>query len=312
VSFTVIIFNTLLKFFVISSFLGITLTACSPASGNPPSVYTSTTPVAQAVDSVPLNSDGQKFKQIRQTAIAQNLSQKSMSQIMQIIAQQFLGAQYKAGLLDQTAHETLVASLTQFDCLLFVETVLALSRGIAKADYTYLTFTQHIVEQRYRQGQIGSYCDRLHYFSEWIADNQKSGTLVNLTPKLGGIPFNKKLNFMTTHRSSYPQLVNHEANYQCIAKIEQNLSTLHLTYIPTNRLKSIYPQLESGDIIGITTKIAGLDVTHTGLVYRQGNQVGFIHASPIGRVTIATDLQQYVRRVPQAIGIFVVRPLDPR
>ena len=113
---------------------------------------------------------------------------------------------------------------------------------------------------------------------------------------------------MTTHRESYPPMVKSEANYRCIAQVEKNLQSLHLTYLPTARVGSIYSQLKSGDIIAITTNIKGLDVTHTGLVYRQGNQVGLIHASPVGRVTIARDLQQYVSRVPKAIGIFVVRP----
>jgi hypothetical protein len=116
---------------------------------------------------------------------------------------------------------------------------------------------------------------------------------------------------MTTHQGSYPQLVNNEANYQCIAKVEQKLNQLNLSYIPTNRIKYIYSHLQSGDIIGITTHIVGLDVTHTGLVYRQGNQVGLIHASPVGGVSIAADLQQYVSRVPSASGIVVVRPVDP-
>ena len=37
-----------------------------------------------------------------------------------------------------------------------------------------------------------------------------------------------------------------------------------------------------------------------------------IHASPAGQVTIAKDLQKYISKVDKAIGIFLVRPLDPR
>jgi Protein of unknown function (DUF1460) len=306
--------NFMTKFSIFLLLLGLLLTSCTPATGNPPtSLEPSVTPtVLPKVDPIPNNADGQRFQQIRNKAIAENLSQKPLDAMMQNIAKQFLGSAYQAGLLDKSAKETLVASLTQFDCVLFVETVLALVRGIAVEDYTYSTFTQNIVDQRYRQGKMETYCDRLHYFSEWIADNEKRGNVVNLTPSLGGIPLNKTLNFMTTHRGSYPQMVKNEANYQCIAQVERNLRQLNLTYLPTSRIKSVYSQLKSGDIIAITTNIAGLDVTHTGLVYRQGNQVGLIHASPAGQVTIATDLQKYVSRVPKAIGIFVVRPVDPR
>ncbi len=61
------------------------------------------------------------------------------------------------------------------------------------------------------------------------------------------------------------------------------------------------------------TNIAGLDTTHSGLVYRfPDGKIGLIHASPAGQVTIAKDLQKYISKVDKAIGIFVVHPLDPR
>ena len=302
------------KFLLIFIFLDILFAFCSPAKANPSTSIAQTQPLtfSQQGDSIPNTADGKRFKEIRQRAKAQNLSQKTLDKMIKQITTQFIGTPYKAGLLDKSAKETLVASLTQFDCLLFVETVIALVRGIAVEDYTYSTFTDNIVAQRYRQGKMDTYCDRLHYFSEWIADNEKRGNVVNLTSSLGGIPLHKTLNFMTTHRESYPQIVQNEENYQCIAEVEQNLRPLNLTYLPTSHLIFLYPQLKSGDIIGITTNIAGLDVTHTGFIYRQENQVGLIHASPAGQVTIATDLQQYVSKVPKAIGIFIVRPTDPR
>lgn len=257
------------------------------------------------------NSDEKKFQQIMNLAQANKLYEQRLETIIQTVAQQFIGVKYQAGLLDQTNKESLFISLTKFDCVLFVETVLGLVKGITVQDYNYSTFITNIQEQRYRTQNV-TYCDRLHYFSDWIAENENKGFVKNLTPSLGGIPLDKQLNFMTVNRSKYPQLNNNESNFQCIKKVEENLNKLNLSYIPTNKIKSIYPQLKSGDIIGITTKIKGLDVTHTGLIYRQNNQTGLIHASPAGQVTVAKDLQSYVQNVPQAIGIFVIRPLDPR
>ena len=296
-----------LSFFLLC--LGFFSIFCSPVEGNSPITSINIKNISLKLETIPNTLDGKRFKQIMEYAVTQNLSQQPLDEIIQKIARQFLGASYQAGLLDRGSEETLIASLTQFDCVLFIETVIALVKGIAIEDYTYSTFTKNIINQRYRQGQMANYCDRLHYFSEWISDNQKRGNLVNLTPTLGGITLQKNLNFMTVHRDSYPQMVKSEKNYQCIAEVEKNLQQLNLTYLPTHRLFSIYPKLKSGDIIGITTNIAGLDVTHTGLVYRQGNRVGLIHASPAGRVTIATDLQQYVSHIPKAIGVFVVRPI---
>ncbi len=231
---------------------------------------------------------------------------------MQTIAKQFLGRPYKANLLDQSQQETLVVSLKQFDCMLFIETVLAIARGVAVQDYSYRTFVDRIREQRYRNGEINGYCSRLHYFSEWLLDNEKRGTVKNIGQGLKSVPLNKKLNFMSRHRNKYPRLVD-DVTYNCRVETEAKLGEIKLNYIPTNQLHQAYGQLHSGDIVAVATDIPGLDVTHTGLVYRHSDgSIGFIHASPIGEVTIARDLQRYVSRVESAIGILVARPIDPR
>jgi hypothetical protein len=262
---------------------------------------------------IPPTKDGERFRRIMQEAIAQKLHQRPMGEIMQAIAQQFLGAAYKADLLDHSNEETLVVNLNQFDCVLLVETVLAIARGAAVQDYSYSTFVNHLRDQRYWDGQINGYCSRLHYFAEWIYDNQKRGTVENLGLKLGGVPLAKKMDFMSTHRQSYPPMAKDNANYQCMVQREAQLDGVTVDYIPTNKIRSVYSQLQPGDIIAVATNIPGLDVTHTGLVYRQPNgTIGFIHASPAGQVTIARDLHRYVSRVSRAIGILVVRPLDPR
>ncbi len=200
--------NLMAKNPLISFFLSTLCAACSPNIGNSSTDF-STIPVyqtplttlsednqqkqtkpvtpisipnstlAQVVDTIPNDPDGERFKQIIEKAIAIKLHEKPIDEIIQTIAHQLLGTSYQAGLLDQTPNETLIASLTKFDCVLFIETVLALVRGIAVQDYTYSNFTTNIEDQRYRQGKMGSYCDRLHYFSEWIADNEKRGNLVN-------------------------------------------------------------------------------------------------------------------------------------
>jgi hypothetical protein len=262
---------------------------------------------------IPPTKDGTRFRRIMQSAIAQKLHQRSMGDIIQAIATTFVGAAYKGNLLDQSPEETLVVNLHQFDCVLFVETVLAIARGVALQDYSYTTFVNHLRDQRYWNGQIDGYCSRLHYFSQWIYDNQQRGTVQNLGLQLGSVALNKTLNFMSTHRQSYPPMAKDDANYQCLIERESQLDGLTIDYIPTHKIRRLYSQLQPGDIIAVATNIPGLDVTHTGLAYRQPNgNIGFIHASPAGQVTIARDLHRYVSRVKHAIGILVIRPLDPR
>jgi hypothetical protein len=252
------------------------------------------------------------YQKLVQFAQNQQLDRLPMADIMQNIADRFLGAKYQAGLLDRSTTEKLFISLKEFDCVLFVETVLALSHNFALKNYQYSAFSKQILNQRYRHGILDGYCSRLHYFSDWINDNQKRGNLENITQKLGGITLDKKLDFMSENRRLYPQLKS-PGNYDCIQQVERQLESLSLTYIPTAKIKAIYPQLQAGDIIGVVTNIAGLDTTHTGLVYRfSDGKIGLIHASPAGQVTIAPDLQKYIIKVDKAIGIFVARPVDPR
>jgi len=269
---------------------------------------TSTITVSESMNPAP--EEREQFQHVMDWAIAQHLDEQPMTDIIQAIAHRFVGTPYKAGLLDQSPEETLVVTLQAFDCVLFVETVLAIARTLAQQDYSYPTFVNHLRNQRYQNGQLDGYCSRLHYFSAWIQDNQKRGTVANITQALGGISLNKRLNFMSTHRHRYPQLVNNQANYQCILEMEDQLNAVPFNYIPTEQIHHSYDQLQSGDIIGIATTIAGLDVTHTGFIDRQPDgRIRLIHASPAGEVTISQDLQQYVGKIKNAIGILVVRPI---
>ncbi|WP_144865278.1 N-acetylmuramoyl-L-alanine amidase-like domain-containing protein [Hyella patelloides] len=264
--------------------------------------------ISQEIIYLPDTKDEKIFQSLINKAIETNLKQTGFGEIIQTVATDFLGSQYQAGLLDRSPQETLVISLQKFDCVLFVESVIAIARSIASQDYNYDNFTKNVVEQRYSQGKMIDYCSRLHYFSHWIADNQKRNLVTNITADLGGTTIQKKLDFMTTNRNSYAQLKN-EHNYQCITNVEKSLEQLNFNYIPTQNVRSIYERLQPGDIIGIATNIKGLDFTHTGLVYQdeRGN-IGLIHASPAGQVVIASDLQDYVQNVRNAIGIVVARP----
>jgi hypothetical protein len=260
---------------------------------------------------IPEPEEVEPFQRLIQQATDRNLHQRPMGEIMQTIAGQFLGTPYKAALLDQSPEETLVVTLKQFDCVLFLESVLAIARGVAVQDYSYHGFVERIRDQRYRNGQMNGYCSRLHYFSEWLLDNEKRGTVKNIGHDLKGVPLNKKLNFMSRHRHKYPRLSD-DTLYKCKVEVEAKLGEVKLNYIPTHQIYRVYDRLQPGDLIAVATNIPGLDVTHTGLVYRHSDgNIGFIHASPIGEVTIARDLQSYISKVENAIGILVARPIRP-
>ena len=245
-------------------------------------------------------------------AIEQALHNQSMGEAVQFLAEYFLDIPYSGYQLDQSPEERLLVTFQSFDCVIFVETMVALVRAFSLQDYSLDTVLDNIREQRYRNGDIDGYCSRLHYFTDWIEDNQRRGIVTDITPQLNGISQQKDINFMTTHREAYPQLIANEANYQCIAEQEENLSPLELTYIPTEKIPTIYSELRSGDIIAIATSTPGLDVSHTSFVrISKEGAVGVIHSDVYG-VKTEPDLQAFVGSAKHAIGIIVARPIDPR
>jgi len=230
-----------------------------------------------------------------------------LHQVIPMVAQQYVGAPYRAGLLDQTPREELVLRLDAFDCVLFVEMMLALARQVQQPQ---VSLAMQVQSLRYINGVLDGYCSRLHYFSDWVRDNQRRGLVAEVTSQWGGQPLRKTLNFMTRHRQAYP-LLSQDEIFFCIRERERTLVALPLSYIPTEQIPRIVPLLQPGDIVAIATAIPNLDVTHTGLILsRQGGTAQLIHASPSGSVRVAPDVAAYVRTVPQSLGIRVIRPLD--
>ena len=278
-----------------------------------PPVSNAQTPVAPAdttetVDARTLAT----FRSILSDAASQDVASRTYGEIVQWTGEQLLGRPYVAGMLDAPPDEILVVDLTGFDCVLYIENVLAISRMIALGQTDYDDYARGIQTLRYRDGQLDGYCSRLHYFSEWILDNESRDGLQNVTANLGGERLDKQLTFMGEHRDAYPRLTDDET-YTCIVNMEASLADAELFYIPQDRITGVYDQLRPGDIIATATSIGGLDVTHTGFVHKTDAHTGFMHASlSSNRVKISDDLQSYVQGIKSQIGVVVARPLDPR
>ena len=282
------------------------LTACAEDTPDP---IESVPPVQPTAETTNLPDPDSTTLRLFDEAMAQDLRTRSIGEVMQEIGRYFEGRPYLAGTLDLPNEEMLVCRLDGFDCVTFVETALAMARGVVEEDYTYDTFAERLLEQRYRDGTLDGYCSRLHYFSEWIADNDRRGNVQALTADLGGVPFEGPINFMTENRGSYPHIAENDSLYACIGEMEDAVNELDLVYIPQDRIASVYDRLQAGDIIGTATHLDGLDITHTGLVYDHGDgRKGFLHASTSGGVKVSPDLQSYVQNNGVQIGIVVARP----
>ena len=259
------------------------------------------------------------FDQIVAKAQAESWADEDFGMVVQHVAEQLLGRPYVDGLLDQGEAEALFVSLDRFDCVLYVENVLALARVVVEHDRpTFDQYAREVERLRYRDGSLTAsaagrgYCDRLHYFSDWIADNERRGLVRNVSQEAGGEPFDKQITFISEHRDAYPKLVGDDAAFQCVSKYEADLAAVPLFYIPQDEIAENVQNLQAGDVIATPTDIDGLDVTHTGFVYvHPDGRRGFIHASLSGESKISDDLADYIQGNKAQIGIIVARPIAP-
>ena len=74
-------------------------------------------------------------------------------------------------------------------------------------------------------------------------------------------------------------------------------------------IANIYDKLQSGDIVGITSTLDGLDVAHTGYVYKEDGYTYLLNASLKNKqVEIsAMELQDYMMSNSKQGGIIVAR-----
>ncbi len=253
-----------------------------------------------------------RFAELMRYARQEQLATRSLGEVMQALGLRLRGAPYAFGVLDADRIETLQTPLDRFDCVLFVESVLALAQGVVQGDTTLAGFRQRVEQLRYRSGRMRGYCSRLHYFTDWIDDNARRGLVRDVTQALGGRRMRRQIRFMTTHRSRYPRLMA-DSTWQCIRRVEEELSRRERFMLPSHQIQHIAERLQPGDIIAFVAREPTLDVVHVGLVYvdAQGRR-GLLHASPQGGVIVSPDLQTYVQNNPEQVGIVVARPLDPR
>lgn len=227
------------------------------------------------------------------------------------IGKSFIGTPYVAKTLEIGETESLVINLHGLDCTTYVENVLAFGLLLKEGISDFDSFTKNLETIRYKDGKLDGYGSRLHYFSEWIANNEKKGLVKEITAEIGGIEINKNINFMGTHRDLYPFLKD-DANYEKIIVTEQELKERTFCFLPQDEIEANEHLIKTGDIIALATSVDGLDVTHTGIATREKDgRIHLLHASSGSMVVEITKLPlaDYLKGIKKNAGIMVARPL---
>ena len=232
------------------------------------------------------------------------------------VGKSLLGKPYEAHTLEGGGNEELVVNLRTFDCTTFLETALALSLAHHEIgsyphnpDKLDASFRKFLTRLRYRNGQINGYASRLHYFSDWLRDNDRKGLLRDISHELpGSMTVAKSVNYMTAKTWRYPSMSD-PAVFKQIALTESAVSQQSFYFVPKKNLRTAEKSLREGDIIMIMASRPGLDMKHCGLAVWQNGRVHLLHASSKQSEVMITrqSLTDYVLANRWLSGIRVAR-----
>jgi hypothetical protein len=239
---------------------------------------------------------------------------------MAALGRTFVGTPYVPGTLEVDGPERLVIDFQGLDCVTFVENVLALTRFVkgggaarlgdrGRAEAAYETLLRDI---RYRGGVIDGYPSRLHYFSDWIWDNDRRGQVVDRTGELGGVRDRGPIDFMSTHPEAYRQLAD-PAVLRAVRATEKAITDRGRDFVPQGRIASVAERIRDGDIIAATSTVDGLDVAHTGLALWVDGELHLLHAPLVGTAVEISELPlaDRIQGIEGQDGIMVARPREP-
>ena len=227
---------------------------------------------------------------------------------IQNVGLEFLNKPYKKNILDACyPNEALNATLKGFDCVTFVETVLALREDFSDKQPKYNNFLNHLIKWRYKNNTVQC-ANRLHYFSEWIDYHESRKELRNITKEIGGEIVYKTFEFMSSNRYKY-NFLKDEIMFQNIMVCENYLKKMPFYSIPKQNIPLIESKIKTGDIIGITSARASIDIDHVGFAVVENNQVHLLHASKYLKRVVKTKetLKKYINRHKHHSGIIVLR-----
>jgi D-alanyl-D-alanine carboxypeptidase/D-alanyl-D-alanine-endopeptidase (penicillin-binding protein 4) len=187
-----------------------------------------------------------------------------------------------------TQREVLTLSLAGFDCVTYVETVLALA--LARSARDVRRWLRRI---RYDNGRV-TWHARHHYMVEWIRANVRQGLLTDLTR-------GPKTRFLTRRVNVVPGIPPRTLRFRCL---------------PKTQLAKWRGRLRDGDLIFFASTRPNLDVFHVGLVLLEREPGGaesliLSHASRRRGRVVEEELEEFLKENRMS-GVLLVRPREPR
>lgn len=240
--------------------------------------------------------------------------QPSGTNIVIYFARQLKGLPYVAHTLEVNRTEKLVVNLRQLDCTTYVENVVALALCMSQKAYTFKAFCDNLCKIRYRGGATPHYTKRLHYFTDWIADNTAKGICSEVQSPNPPFTAVQKIAvyYMSTYPSKYKMLAENPEYVPVIAATERELNKASYWYVPKSLVGNtelMRKVVKDGDIIALTTSLKGLDIQHIGFAVWHADGLHLLNASSLRHKVVEEPmtLYRYLQRQRTMTGMRIVR-----
>lgn len=231
---------------------------------------------------VPLNTMVEKDRRLLEQLMAEAQRQPTLAARMKLISARLLGQPYILHPLvgSVSEPEQFIARMDGFDCVTFIETVLAASNAT-----TVDGFLNRLRKLRYANGEV-SYLTRMHYTTDWHAAQVRVGFFQDLT--------------------SGPQTAERVKTLKAVPGLPPRNVTVR--YFPKNKLAALSQSFQDGDLIYFVAGRNWLDTNHVGLLFRLDGQLRIRHASHrLGGVVEQTLTEYFAAN--EMIGFIVARPV---
>ncbi|MEW6209509.1 MAG: N-acetylmuramoyl-L-alanine amidase-like domain-containing protein [Acidobacteriota bacterium] len=227
-----------------------------------------------------------RFFNIREAArLIESMAGKTFHERVELSSAQLIKRPYAENPLGggPQREEILSVSLEAFDCVTYIETALALalSRSLNQ-------FVKNIRELRYENGKV-AWLARNHYMTDWLEYNQSRGRIVNLTRGKETVRKTRTLDLVAG-------LPSKRVSFSCF---------------PKRAFSRVAERIETGDIILFASVKKRLDVFHTGLLIRRGDEILLRHATRKMGAVIEQPLASFLKENRMS-GFILLRPVSKR
>lgn len=216
-----------------------------------------------------------------------------------LIGQYFIGAPYLSNRLSKSNPEKVYYSFVDFDCVTYVENVLALynSKG------NYIKFKENLIKIRYNDSI--SYESRNHYLTSGLEKLIKLNFLTPINSQFNSKSIQKDISFLSKH------VINKYIDNFKLIKIEKSISNRPIYYFDSIKKYDLDTLIQNGDVIAFISSRNDLDFKHIGFVYNKNDKKYILHASQEKKIVCISDLtiDQYLLKNKKITGFQIYRPI---